>query len=259
MAQHKFFGAFAAVAMVVGGLAFMTRSPAGGAQADAPLTDVRSSTLASILPPDLVVPARLPAGIHDAELLEAWVRLYTHTDPIRLWDGASLTGRGLAEFLRDHNIPLVWGTDQDCGGGSCSVQTCVLGQDVCAYANDASGLAPIYVRAAERGHMAAVVDTLAHEIFHRTQPFGAVRDTRFEEYWAFRIEYQINAESWLTFGAYEPLDPNHLSLWLRDNNLPQYFQLPAYPASMADRVIAPAQHGGGAFAGLPAAALGTVQ
>ena len=213
------------------------------------------SVALSHLPADVVVPANLPTAIQDPALLEAWVRLYNHTDPLRLWDGSSLTGRGLAEYLREHAIPVVWGTAQDCGGYSCSNKTCVAGQDVCTYGAGQ----PIFIRAAERGDMAAVVDTLAHEIFHRTQPFGAVHDTRFEEYWAFRVEYHIAPEKWLTFGAYDPLDANHLSLWLRDNNMPQYFSLPAYPASVAALVTTPAQHSGGAYEGLPAAALGNAQ
>ncbi len=213
----------------------------------------------SHLPADVVVPAKLPTGIHDADLMEAWLRLYAHQDPIRLWDGASLTGRSLAEYLGDHDIPVVWDTDQVCGGGSCSLKTCAAGQDVCSYDNGQPGVAPIYVRAGERGDMAAVMDTLAHEIFHRTQPFGAVRDTRFEEYWAFRIEYHISPEAWLTFGAYDPLDPNHLNMWLRENRLDPYFQLPEYPASVAAQVVAPTQHTGGAYEGLPAAAMGNNQ
>jgi len=195
------------------------------------------------LPANVVVPASLPSGIQDPALLEAWVRLYNHTDPLRLWDGSSLTGRSLAEYLRDHAIPVVWGTAQYCGGYSCSAKNCVTGQDLCRY--DAGQ--PIFVRAGERGDMAALVDTLAHEIFHRTQPFGAVHDTRFEEYWAFRVEYHITPESWLTFGAFDPLDPNHLNLWLRENNMPQYFQLPEYPASVAALVVPPARHSGGAY------------
>jgi hypothetical protein len=233
---------------IVASVAFMVKS-AGAA----PSVDL------SHLPAGVVVPAQLPASIQDAELMEAWLRLYAHQDPVRLWDGRTLTGRGLAEFLRDHAIPVVWDTDGVCGGGSCSQKTCAAGQDVCSYASDQPGAAPIYIRPSEHGQMAALVDTLAHEIFHRTQPFGAVRDTRYEEYWAFRVENSLNPEAWLVMGAYDPLDSNHLAMWLRENHMEQYFQLPAYPASVAAQVAAPAQHTGGAFEGLPAAALGNGQ
>ena len=36
------------------------------------------------LAPDLVIPAVLPTAIQDPALLEAWIRLYNHQDPIRL-------------------------------------------------------------------------------------------------------------------------------------------------------------------------------
>ena len=204
----------------------------------------------------LVVPARLPA-IQDATLLEAWIRLYNHQDPIRLWDGSSLTGRSLAEYLLDHGIPVVWDTGNVCGNGSCSVKACSAG--TCSYDDGKPGVAPIYVRTAERDDMPALVATLAHETFHRTQPFGPVGDTRFEEYWAFRIEYHITAEAWLTFGAYDPLDPNHLNMWLRENRLDPYFQLPEYPASVEPLVIRPMPGSGGSFEGLPAEAIGAGQ
>ena len=175
-------------------------------------------------------------AIHDAELLAAWTRLYSHTDPIALWDGATTSGRILAEYLRDHDIPVVWGTAQDCGGSSCSVKRC-SSDGQCSYGASQTSVAPIYIRAGERGDALALTDTLAHEIFHRTQPFGPVRDTQFEEYWAFRIEYHISAEPWLTFGNYDPLDANHLSMWIRANKYDPYLQLPAYPASVAALVI----------------------
>ena len=177
-------------------------------------------------------PAKQPA-IQDAELLAAWTSLYSHTDPIALWDGTTTTGRALAEFLRDHDIPVVWGTAQDCRGYSCSAKSCAKDGTQCTYDTSTTGVAPIFIRAGEHGDLPALTDTLAHEIFHRTQPFGPVRDTQFEEYWAFRVEYHIHAEPWLTFGNYDPLDANHLSMWIRENKMNDYLSLPAYPASVA--------------------------
>src|SRR5207237_2146240 len=86
-------------------------------------------------------------------------------------------------------------------------------------------------------------------------PLRAVPDTRFEEYWAFRVDYHIAPEPWLTFGAYNPLDPNHLNLWIRDNGLDPYFQMPAYPARVAALVASQPHATGGAFEGLPAEAM----
>ena len=211
------------------------------------------------LPAGLLAPAKLPAAIQDAELLEAWVRLYSHTDPIQLWDGTSTSGRALAEYLRDHDIPVVWGTAHDCNGYSCSVKLCTPDGSQCAYNTSKTGVAPIYIRAGEHGDMPALTDTLAHEIFHRTQPFGPVADTRFEEYWAFRVENHINAEPWLTFGNYDPLDPNHLSMWIRENKMNDYLSLRPYPASVAQLVASSnsqSQSQNSTSSSLPAAALG---
>ncbi len=213
------------------------------------LSGAATAPAAPQLPAGLAAPAKLPA-IQDASLLEAWVRLHDRQDAIRLWDGSSLTGRRLADYLLDHGIPVAWDTGNVCGGGSCSIKHCNAG--TCGY----SAGQPIFVRIGERGDMPALMATLAHEIFHRMQPFGPVLDTRFEEYWAFRVEYGITPERWLTFGAYDPLEPEHLNLWLRDNGFEPYFQLPEYPASiepLVNRVDA-AHHG--SFEGLPAAATG---
>ena len=188
-------------------------------------------------------------AIQDAELLAAWVALDSHTEPIALWDGATTSGRALAEFLRDHDIPVVWGAAQDCGGSSCSIKRCTPDGSQCTYSIGRPGVAPIIIRAGEHGDLPALTDTLAHEIFHRTQPFGPVADTRFEEYWAFRVEYHIHAEPWLTFGNYDPLDPNHLAMWIRENKMNDYLALPAYPASVAAWVIR-----GSASSAAPAAA-----
>src|SRR5215831_18223539 len=65
--------------------------------------------------------AKVPA-IQDPTLMEAWVRLHDRQDAIRLWDGSSLTGQNLADYLLDHGIPVAWDSGNVCGGGSCSVK-----------------------------------------------------------------------------------------------------------------------------------------
>src|SRR5260370_42227860 len=60
------------------------------------------AALAAHLPSDVTVPASLPANIQDPMLLEAWVRLYNHIEPIQLWDGSTVTGRQLALYALDH-------------------------------------------------------------------------------------------------------------------------------------------------------------
>ncbi len=71
-------------------------------------------------PPGLANPLALPASIQEAELLDGWIYLYNQLDPVQLWDGSLLTGRDLAQFVLDRSIPIVWDTENQCGGASCS-------------------------------------------------------------------------------------------------------------------------------------------
>jgi hypothetical protein len=201
-----------------------------GAEASRPTTVAREAVDLSYLPPELVVPAKLPAGLPDAVLLEAWVRLYNQIEPIQLWGDHSVSGRALAQYLLDQSIPVVWDAAQVCPAGSCSLHYCR--GSVCTYADSKPGVDPIYIRPAERAEVAGLVGTLAHEIFHRTQPFGAVWDTRFEEYWAMFIQAQVSRADWLTFGQRDPLDPSQLVLWIADNHLEPYLKLESYPAAI---------------------------
>jgi hypothetical protein len=184
----------------------------------------------SYLSPELVVPADLPADIDDSRMLEAWIRLYNRHSTVKLWDGRLVTGHDLALFLLDQHIPVVWDTKNVCHGGSCSVKRGA--RDVWGYEDDAPGVEPIYVRVAYQGDMPSLVSTLAHEAFHRTMPFGPVKDTRFEEYWAYFVERTAAPEAGLTFGLYDPYDPGQLAMWFTDNRLVGYGTLPAYPPSI---------------------------
>jgi hypothetical protein len=182
------------------------------------------------LPPGLIVPARLPRAIRDPQLLAAWIELYNHTEPIALWDAHTLAGRDLARFVLDNHIPIVWDTDGICGGSSCSVLALIDGSWV--YAGQAPGVDPIYIRTNLQSDAAGVLSAMAHEIFHRTQPFGAVADTKFEEYWAFRVGAAVSPAAWPVFGGYDPMVSGWLFLWLRDNNLGAYYSWPDYPPSI---------------------------
>ena len=168
--------------------------------------------------------------IPDPRLQEAWWRLNQNQDAIVLWDRSTLTGRYLAQFLLQQAIPVVWDTNNICGGGACSVLTC--SKTMCWFGDGKAGVEPIYVSPAYADDRQSLLAILAHEIYHRTQPFGAGPDTRFEEYWAFRIESKVTGSAWLKFGAYDPLDPGHLDLWIKDNRLDGYFKYLAYPASV---------------------------
>jgi hypothetical protein len=189
--------------------------------------DPRRAALVAALEPELVVPQILPATIDDPHMLEAWIRLYNHQEPIQLWDGSTTTGRELAQYLVDQAIPVRWDVQNVCHG-SCSVRYCRPDQ-TCGYEDGQPGAEPILVHVLYAGDVPSLVLILAHEIFHRTQPFGPVKDTRFEEYWAFRLEAQITAAGAMNFSGFDPLVPAELDGWLHANQLDGYLVLPQYP------------------------------
>ena len=187
--------------------------------------------MVSRLPPELIVPAALPSSIQDLILMEAWVRLYNHQEPIPLWYGGTLTGRDLAQFVLDHGIPVVWDAGRVCAGGNCSVRYC--DGAACSFDDRLHpGIKPIYLAPIAEPHgtnMQFLVGTLAHEIFHRTEPFGAVKDTKFEEYWAFWIGAKIGKNGAPKFGGIDPLSSGELYVWLLKNRMDFYYALPEYP------------------------------
>ena len=100
-----------------------------------------------------------------------------------------------------------------CGGSSCSRLYCAEGgaytsNGVCAYDDGQPGIDPIYLNAGARdqkaGQTARMARELAHEAFHRLQPFGQVKITQFEEYWAFYLETQVVKASYPDFKGYDP-------------------------------------------------------
>ncbi len=179
------------------------------------------------LPPGLAMPPALPAAIQDAQLLEAWIYLYDQLDPVQLWDNSTLTGQGLAQFVLERAIPIVWDRENQCGGASCSVHYCH--KDTCTYEAGSPSPAPIYVSLANRGDLHKLVATLAHEIYHRQEPFGPVRSTRFEEYWAYKVGVSISGTAWPKFAGYDPLVPAQLVQWFKDNHINGYYGLQYYP------------------------------
>jgi len=161
-------------------------------------------------------PANAPVNIQDPLILKAWDYLDTLEEPVVLWDGSTLTGRSLAQFLRASQIPVIWDDEGACRGSSCSLQYCDSG-GACGYEDGKPGVDPIYLNPGARdqkvGQIARVAAELAHEIFHRTQPFGEVGSSQFEEYWAFNIQTQIFKASWPDFKGYDPMDVDSLHQW----------------------------------------------
>jgi hypothetical protein len=219
--------------------------------AAAPTSSVLAMALPP-LPPEIDVPAALPAGMEDAVLLEAWVRLYNRQETILLWGGRSVTGRELAQFLLHQAIPVVWDRTDVCRGSSCSAKYRTDAGWI--YEDGAPGVEPIYVQLLFLTDMAGLTATLAHEAFHRTSPFGDVRDSRFEEYWAYFVGTQIAPAAGLQFGLYDPFEPGQLNLWFRVHRIEGYGRLPDYPPSILIQVYGGPQ-AVSTFAGAPSATL----
>ena len=82
-------------------------------------------------------------------------------------------------------------------------------------------------------HRFNLVDTIAHEIFHRMQPYGKIKITQFEEFSAIYLAAKISGVSNITVnGNYNPLNPKSLRQWLIDTGAYSYFDLNPYPKSV---------------------------
>jgi hypothetical protein len=187
-------------------------------------------------------PAQKTELIPDPLLREAWQALYGNERRVTLPDGNTIIAHALAQFVLDHSIPVVWDTENVCDGDSCSVVYCVDG--LCTHEDSAPGVDPIYIslffRALKEDQMGRLVESLAHEIYHRTQPFGQVRDSQYEEFIAIYLGAQISESTWQNFKGYDPRNPVCLVRWFNNHRLFPYLELPAYPQSMAASLAAPA-------------------
>jgi hypothetical protein len=172
--------------------------------------------------------------IHDPLIIEGLNHLSELTDPIQLPNGDSLSGAALAQFILDSYIPLMWGSDKICGGGSCSLMYCSAAGE-CSYENGQPGIDPIYLNPSIKEQGSGMIDRLAnelaHEAFHRMGYFGNAQISQLEEYWAFYIGSQIGRDSWLKFDNTDPQDPEQLQRWFYLNGMQGYLSLPAYPGS----------------------------
>lgn len=176
--------------------------------------------------------ANTTVDIQDPLIQKAWDYLDTLEEPVMLWDGSTLTGKSLAQFLRASQIPVVWDDEGACRGSSCSQQFCDS-NGACGYEDGKPGVAPIYLNPGARdqkvGQTARIAAEMAHEIFHRRQPFGGVKISQFEEYWAFNTQTQIFKASWPDFKGYDPMDANSLQQWFSMHMMAGYLKLDPYP------------------------------
>jgi hypothetical protein len=181
----------------------------------------------------------LPTTIQDPQLLQAWTTLNSLTETVQLPGGVTLTGHDLAQYIFEHNVPVVWDDENVCSGSSCSLRLCA--GDTCSYGDVQSGIEPIHIRISLRANvenqMTDLVEVIAHETYHHMLPFGQVHDTLYEEYWAFEIGVQISKSGWITDTCTNPLQTNCLKGWFEEHNLMYaYSEFQAYPSSVADTV-----------------------
>jgi hypothetical protein len=170
--------------------------------------------------------------IKDPLILEGWSSLRSHQEPFQLPNGEMISGQVLADFIVNNQIPVVWGSEDICGGSSCSIMYCSPDGD-CTYENGQPGIEPIYINPAVQtqgvGKMARLTQELAHESFHRMQYFGLKSDSQLEEYWAFYVGAQMVQTDWPNFDGVDPQNPGQLENWFKTYGLNGYLKLPPYP------------------------------
>lgn len=208
---------------------------ASSALYELPATDRLTDEYRSLLPENNTVPDRLPTTIEDPHLLAAWVYLYNQNEPITIQDGATLTGRRLAEMVIERGIPVLWGSDAVCSGNSCSERfSC---QDIaCVASYTGEEIDPIYIsqrfQDTQAFTLARLAGSLAHELYHYTRPFGPVESSLYEEYYAFYVGTQVEKADWAVFTGYQPLKLACLMQWFRVHGRTEYFGIPAYPFTL---------------------------
>ncbi len=141
---------------------------------------------------------------------------------------------GTRRLILNQSIPVVWDTDNKCDGESCSLHYCY--GKFCTYNDRKRGVASIYISLWHCNDLQSLVRTLAHEIYHRTEPFGSVPDTLFEEFNAYEIGARISGSDWPKFEGVDPLAPAQLDQWFKDNQFTVYPGLQSYPARIAQLV-----------------------
>lgn len=196
-----------------------------------PITLIESSV--GFLPSGTAIPVQLPATISDPQLLAAWIYLSTLDDPIRVWGGSEFTGRSLAQFVLDNLIPVGWSTPDICRF-SCTIRP-ICEDASCPRYNEMDY--PIYLDPAlKTASIQKIAGSLAHEIYHHTEPFGKVRSSLFEEYWAFKIGDSLSGSSWVPLVNGDEYKPTCLRQWFF-NNIAETYELVEFPQEITLEAI----------------------
>lgn len=196
------------------------------------LTSILEASI-GYLPIGTAIPVQLPTTINDPQLLAALIYLTNLDNPITVWDGSVWTGRSLAQFVLDNNIPVNWSSPEICQF-SCIIRP-ICEDAGCARANEMDY--PIYIDPAlKTSSIQKIAGSLAHEIFHHTEPFGKVRSTLYEEYWAFKIGDSLSNGSWTPLVEGDEFKPVCLKQWFF-NNIATTYDLVEYPQEVVLKAI----------------------
>lgn len=172
----------------------------------------------------------------DSPIVEALKYLEQHTELIYLPDGHSLCGRDLYQFINNYPTPIKWDPNHECQAAACQAISC--SKTTCIYENQGQGEVPIIINPetvnnAEDPYL-FLVDTIAHEIFHRMQWFGPVDITQYEEFLAIVIAAKITGSELANYEDYDPLQPICLKRWFHNHHLDHYNSLALYPLSVME-------------------------
>jgi hypothetical protein len=192
---------------------------------DAPL----SQEYFNLLPAGYTIPKTLPSNIHDPLLLTGWIYIYNQTHPIRTWNGETLTGRMMAQYVLNEQVTIQWNTINECSGYSCTKRPS---------AREACNASPILIALSLQSQGSVkinqLVGAMAHEIYHHMLPFGNILDTMFEEYWAYSTGEQISMVYWMNTANYDPMKSACLKQWFQVKKIDYYDGFDAYPQGVGD-------------------------
>jgi len=206
---------------------------------EAPIEERLPDAYRNLLPVETAIPDRLPRGIEDPFLLAAWVHLYNQTAPIQVQDGYTVSGRVLAEYVLANDIEIQWSSDEICRGNSCSQQP-VCPDATCVANFKRKAHLPIYISPRYREYtpemLVKLSGSLGHELYHYQLPFGPVKSSLFEEYWAYYIGSQIKGNGWGNYEDYDPYNAACLQAWFKDHNVPGYTNADVYPFTLESAI-----------------------
>ena len=168
-----------------------------------------------------------PTTIQDPSLIEAWNILNDNQENALDWDNHMITGHELAKYILERSIPVQFDTEGICQGSSCSVRYCA--GDVCDFEDGNPGIDPIYISLKLKDDPERLVRALMHEIYHRMEPFGNVRDTLFEEFWAYAVEAQLSGSGGEIFLGCDPKNSEELVQWFEVYQAGSYAGFEIYP------------------------------